>query len=86
VSNRDDIVKLHNESAGRIVADIVRPTMMLGGTPEDVMVLLESVVTGVLTAVVRLGGDNEVLDVFVDGVRERMASIRLGDAAPGGRA
>ena len=81
--DRDAIVAVHNEAVGRIVTDIVRPTMAAGGTPDDVMVLLERIVTGVLTAVVKLGGDNK-LDMLVGGVRERMAPIRLGDA-PAGR-
>lgn len=78
--------ELHNRLAGQIVASIVRPPMVAGGGPTDVLVLLESVVTGVLTAVVKLGGEGPVLDVFIDGVRERMARIRLEDIRPAGRA
>lgn len=71
--------EIHNRDAGRIVAEIVRPTLDAGGEITDVLVLLESIVTGVLTVAVKLGGDNEVLDIFIAGVRQRMAEIRLGD-------
>lgn len=80
------IHEIHNESAGRIARDIVKPTVDAGGDMKDVLVLLESVVTGVLTVAVRMGGDNAVLDVFVAGVRDRMAAIRLGDAPAAGEA
>ncbi len=79
-------VQIHNRDAGRIVREIVAPTMEAGGDMKDVLVLLESVVTGVLTITVKLGGDNTVLDVFVEGVRARMAQIRLGSIKPVGGA
>ena len=44
-----------------------------------VLLLLESVVTGVLSVIVKQGGDEPVLDSFIEGVRQRMAEIRLGD-------
>ena len=78
--------EIHKRDAGRIVAEIVRPTILAGGDIADVLVLLESVVTGVLTVSVKFGGDNDVLDIFIAGVRDRMAKIRLGDVAPGGSA
>lgn len=39
---------LHNELAGKIVADIVKPVLAAGGTSSDYLVLLESVVVGVM--------------------------------------
>ena len=78
--------EIHNRDAGRIVREIVKPTLDAGGGPKDVLVLLESVVTGVLTVTVKMGGDNPVLDVFIDGVRARMAAIRLGPATTEGSA
>ena len=45
------------------------------------MLRSEKIVTGVLTAVVQLWGDNK-LDALVGGVRGRMASIRLGADPP----
>ena len=44
----------------------------------DVLLLRESVVTGVLSVIIKLGGDEPVLK-FIEGVRQRMAEIRLGD-------
>jgi len=71
--------EIHNRDAGRIVTEIVKPTLDAGGEMTDVLVLLESVVTGVLSIAVKLGGDNDVLDIFIAGVRQRMAEIRLGN-------
>lgn len=39
---------LHNDLAGKIVADIVKPVLAAGGTSSDYLVLLESVVVGVM--------------------------------------
>ena len=78
--------EIHNRDAGDIVSRIVKPTIAAGGDMKDVLVLLESVVTGVLTVAVKFGGDNAVLDTFIEGVRERMADIRLTSIPPVGSA
>lgn len=78
--------ELHNRIAGEIVASIVRPPIEAGGTMLDVMVVLESVVTGVILAGVRMGGDERVLDTLVEGVKARLANQRLGPATPHGQA
>ena len=78
--------QIHNRDAGKIVASIVRPTLEAGGKETDVLVLLESVVTGVLLALVKLGGDEKVLDVFTANVRLRMAALRLKDIKTEGKA
>ena len=67
-----------NRSAVPIVRAIMTP-LLEGGDEMDVLLLLESVVTGVLSVIVKLGGDEPVLDSFIEGVRQRMAEIRLGD-------
>lgn len=77
---------LHNRLAGQIVASIVRPPLEAGGTTTDVMVLFESVVVGVSLAVIKLGGDEAVLDVVLKGARERLAEIRLKPIKPEGSA
>jgi hypothetical protein len=74
--------QIHNETAGAIVAQIVRPTLDAGGQMTDVLVLLESVVTGVMLVAVKLGGDEIVLDTLIEGVRKRMAETRLGPIDP----
>jgi hypothetical protein len=61
------------------LSKVVSQTKLEGGDEMDVLLLLESVVTGVLSVIVKLGGDEPVLDSFMEGVRQRMAEIRLGD-------
>ena len=78
--------KLHNEIAGKIVESIVRPPIEAGGSSIDVLIVLESVVAGVLSVVIKVGGDAHVLEEFFDGVRQRMAHVRLDDLPPAGRA
>lgn len=70
---------VHNTMAGALVRGIVRPVLDSGGGPEDVCVLLESVVVGVVLTIVKLGGDEAVADVLFDRVRVRLAEIRLSD-------
>lgn len=53
---------------------------------KDLLIALEGVVAGVFVAVVKLGGDDPVLDVFVEGVKERLARARLGDLPAEGSA
>lgn len=71
--------EIHNRDAGKIIASIVRPTLEAGGSPTEVLVVLESVVTGVVLALVKLGGDERVLDTLMAGVKQRLAEIRLTD-------
>lgn len=78
--------EIHNATAGEIVKQIVKPTIDAGGQMTDVLVLLESVVTGVMLVAVKLGGDEIVLDTFIDGVRKRMAETRLGPIDTAGQA
>lgn len=77
---------LHNRLAGPIVAAIVRPVLAAGGSPSDVLMLLESVIVGVCLTMIRLGGDNRVLDIVIDRARARLAEIRLADIKPDGSA
>lgn len=55
---------LHNRLAGQIAASIIKPVLEAGGTTTDVMVLTESVITGVALACIKLGGDERVLDLM----------------------
>ena len=77
---------LHNQLAGKIVASIVKPPLDNGGGTADVLVLLESVITGVVLAVTKLGGDEIVLDTITESVKERLAKDRLGDRVTAGEA
>lgn len=78
--------EIHNEMAGKIVASIVKPPLDAGGEFTDVLVLLESVVLGVMLVGVRLGGDEKVLDVLMEGVKQRLAEKRLGSIEVSGNA
>lgn len=77
--------QIHNELAGQIVAQIVKPPLEAGGQMTDVLVLLESVVLGVFLVAVKLGGDEKVLDTLIEGVKARLAEQRLGGIEPAGR-
>jgi len=78
--------ELHNKLSGQIVADIVRPMIVEGMTPTEALVLLESVIAGVFIAIVKLGGDEPVADKFIEGVKLRLAEIRLKNIEPWGQA
>lgn len=78
--------EIHNRIAGQIVASIVKPPLEAGGEFTDVLVVLESVIVGVVLMGVKLGGDDKVLDVVIERVRERLAKERLGKIDPAGRA
>lgn len=70
--------ELHNKIAGQIVASIVKPPLDAGGSFTDVLVVLESVILGVILVSVKLGGDDKVLDLVMERVKERLAQQRLG--------
>jgi hypothetical protein len=77
--------RLHNELAGEIVKSIVRPPLEAGGSTTDVLILLESVITGVYAACVRLGGDPPVWSVMSQAIEERLAEMRLTDLPTAGQ-
>ena len=70
-------IDLHNKLAGEIVASIIKPVFDNGGSAEEVMVLTESVLAGVVLVLVKLGGDEIILDTMMEGVKERLADARL---------
>lgn len=86
ISQSAELLALHNRLAGQIVRQIVKPTIDAGGDYTAVLVLLESVAAGTIHAVSKLGGDEIVLDVFMKGVSERLAALRLGPIQTGGSA
>lgn len=75
-------MELHNQLAGDIVKRITIPVLENGGTPEDALILLESVVTGVFLTVVKPGGDESVADALMVRVKARLSRIRLDDLPP----
>lgn len=71
------IVDLHNQLAGKVVTLIVKPLLDNDGDTKDVLVLLESVVTGVILTITKLGGDEIVIDTLIEGIKARLAKDRL---------
>lgn len=56
-------------------------TFLEANEPEfakDALIALEGVVVGTFMMIVKIGGDEPVLDVFVERLRERLAEQRLG--------
>lgn len=78
--------EIHNRLAPQIVRTIVAEPLAAGGEPTDCLIILETVIVGVCEAVVRLGGDEKVLDVVMDRARQRLAQIRLGGLQTDGTA
>lgn len=74
--------EIHNRLAGQIVASIVKPPLEAGGQMTDVLVLLESVVTGVILVASKQNGTTFVFDKLIEGVTARLAEHRLGNNAP----
>jgi hypothetical protein len=70
--------EIHNEEAGRLIREIMRPTLASGGTMTDVFVLMESILLGFVLMNVKLGGDEVILDTLMSGVKGRLAEHRLG--------
>ena len=77
---------LHNRLAGKIVRDIIVPMTEAGSSTEDMLVLTESVVVGVLLLLVKLGGDETVAERLFSAVKTRMAEARLRDIKAAGAA
>lgn len=69
----------HNHLTRQFTLNILGEALRAGATTEEVMVLMESCLMGAYLTLVKLGGDEKVLDVMVDGVRQRLAEHRLGD-------
>lgn len=81
-----NVTEHHNKEAPRIVREIVHGPLQAGGDLKSVLVLLESVITGVCLATIKLGGDEPVLDKVMEGAKARLAEARLGNIKTGGRA
>jgi hypothetical protein len=85
-SRAGDASRRHNDLAGDLVRQLVQGTIGAGGDATETLVVMESVLVGTCLALVRLGGDEKVLDVLTDGARNRLAELRLKDVIPEGRA
>lgn len=75
-----DAAKRHNDISRDLLMRIVKPVLEAGGGTSDVMVILESVVAGVLTACAEIDGKDTkhrdgMLMALEDGVRGRLETI-----------
>ncbi|MDE2100565.1 MAG: hypothetical protein KGL39_25200 [Patescibacteria group bacterium] len=69
--------ELHNKLAGEILRRIVEPTIESGGDRTSILVLAESVITGVILFCAKKDGVSQkiVADALFDRVRERLSEI-----------
>lgn len=81
-----DKTTLHNRIAPEALKAIIRPINEAGGSVEDILVVLESVIVGVVLYGAKVGGDEIVVDTIMEGVKARLAEQRLGPIKPAGSA
>lgn len=79
---RDQASNRHNELSRDLLMRIVKPVIDNGGTTSELMVILESVVAGVLTACAKIDGTNAahrdgMLMGLEDGVRNRLEKLPI---------
>jgi hypothetical protein len=70
----------HNAAIRPVLAFIVS---LVGSNPVDLLVFTETIVVGLFMLIVKLGGDEPTLEVFTEGLRERLAQSRLRDLDAG---
>ena len=75
-----DASERHNEATLPILREITR---RIGTEPSDLLVFAETIVVGIFLLVVKMGGDEPVADVFIEGVKQRLAEQRLGELDAG---
>lgn len=76
----------HNAAVGAALTALTKPILEAGGAGIDLVVATESLVVGVALLVIKLGGDEAVLDVMLQGARARLAELRLSDIETRGTA
>ena len=79
-------VAIHNRIADDIMKLMLEPITDHEGDYTDVLLLLESIITGIVLGIVKEGSEETVLDKVVETTKKRMAMIRLSEAAPHGNA
>lgn len=76
-------VDLHNAAVLPILREVVA---RVGDKPSELLVFAATMVAGLFLLIVRLGGDEPVLEVFMEDVRDRLAHARLGPIKTEGEA
>jgi hypothetical protein len=71
------ILEAHNKMVGPLVTALIQPIVDLGGQPNDVMMLLESVIVGTLGAMTRPDGDEKVVAMLGQRVLMRLKQARI---------
>jgi len=65
--------ELHNRLAPELALKIIGEVKKAGGDPSDVMIVLQSVVTGVMGGIIMMGmTEDRALDAMVERVKERL--------------
>ena len=81
---------LHGTQLEELLPRIIKPTFQAGGDGRDVLVLLESLVTGVFLSLIKPGGEEEALAILSKHVLERyrasVAQAQLRFTKPAGSA
>ena len=67
--------ELHNKITKELTSKLF-DALRAGGTVEDLLVVIESVIFGVALTVIKTGGDEVVLDAMMERVKERLAEYR----------
>lgn len=75
--------ELHNQLAPELIRTIVRRPLDSSGDLTDVAVLTESVLIGVVDAMIALGAPADVLDLIHVNAKHRQAQLRLVRTAKG---
>lgn len=75
----------HDAASAAGLKAICKPIIEAGGTPVDLIIVAESVMVGIAMMVIKLGGDEPVLDLIFERAKERLAELRLKDLEVEGR-
>lgn len=89
VTNSAGINLAKTAAVNRIAMDVISQIVRsIDGKTVDTaaaLIIAEQVVIGTFLATVKLGGDEPILDVFIQNIRDRMADIRLRDLETKGK-
>lgn len=73
---------LHNELAPKILKEIVKRVTKTGGTPRDMMVIVESVAAGIVIFGAIPGMHGQAIDELTTGIKRRVSEMLLNDERP----
>lgn len=75
-----------NDAATKALEALLKGTVGKGCQPVDAIIACESTIVGLVLAVSRPGGDEIVVDTIFEGVKARLAEVRLNGVKPAGHA